>query len=219
MKDEYQKLSVTVDILLFTVLNGELKILLIKRNLTPFKGSWALPGGFVRQGESLDEAAKRELEEEGNVKDIYLEQLYTFGEPKRDPRFRVITVTYLALADSSNWSIHSGGDAVEATLHPFNKLPSLAFDHRKIIDYGLERLKAKVTYSNVVMGLLPDHFTLTDLQKKHEIILGYQIDKRNFRKKMLASGLIEATGEKSDGKAHRPAAYYKFKSKNLVIID
>ncbi len=218
-KKEYPKPSVTVDILLFTVLDSELKILLVKRNLSPFKGGWALPGGFVHISESLDEAAKRELLEEANIEDIYLEQLYTFGDPKRDPRDRVITVTYLALADSTHWNVKSGGDAGEASLHSIKKLPILAFDHKRILEYGIERLKAKIGYSNIVMGLLPDEFTLTDLQKKHEVILGQSIDKRNFRKKILSTGVIEATGNMSGGTAHRPAAYYRFKSKKLIITD
>ncbi|OGD81549.1 hypothetical protein A2572_04145 [Candidatus Collierbacteria bacterium RIFOXYD1_FULL_40_9] len=218
-KVDFQRPSVTVDILLFTVQENDLRILLVKRKLTPFKGSWALPGGFVHMNESLDEAAKRELLEEGNVDDVYLEQLYTFGDPKRDPRDRVITVTYLALADSSSWNIKSGGDAGEAELYSVKKLPVLAFDHRKIVDYGLDRLKAKIGYSNIVLGLLPDEFTLTDLQKKHEVILGHPIDKRNFRKKIMSTGVIEPTGKQSGGSAHRPAAFYRFKSKKLIIID
>lgn len=215
----YQKPSVTVDILLFTVLDNDLKILLVKRGLAPFKGSWALPGGFVQIDESLDEAARRELSEEGNINNVYLEQLYTFGDLKRDPRDRVITVTYLALSDSLKWQIKSGGDAGEATLHSVKKLPTLAFDHRKIVDYGLDRLKAKIGYSNIVMGLLPEEFTLTDLQRKHEVILDQKLDKRNFRKKILSTGIIEATGKKSGGTAHRPAAYYRFKTRKLIITD
>lgn len=217
--DKYDHPSVTTDVLLFTIINNELNILLIKRNIDPFRGSWALPGGFVQITESLEDAAMRELKEEGNVDNVYLEQLFTFGDPNRDPRSRVITVTYLALADSSSWNLKSSGDAKEAKLFPVKALPKLAFDHRKIVDYGIERLRSKIGYSNIVMGLLPDNFTLTDLQKKHEVILGTKIDKRNFRKKVLSSNLLLATGDKSDGKAHRPAAFYKFKDRKLVITD
>ena len=191
MKDsthDYPKPSVTADVLLFTVLDNELNILLIKRNVDPFKGSWALPGGFVQIDESLEDAA-------------------------------IITVTYLALADSSSWDLKSSGDAKEAKLFPLKSLPKLAFDHKKIVDYGLERLRSKIGYSNIVLGLLPDVFTLTDLQTKHEVILGNKLDKRNFRKKILATGLLLPTGQKSDGKAHRPAAYYKFKNRKLIITD
>ena len=169
--------------------------------------------------ESLDDAAKRELLEEGNVDDVYLEQLYTFGDPRRDPRDRVITVTYLALADSSKWDLKSTGDAKEAQLHSTKKLPTLAFDHRKIVEYGMERLRAKIGYSNIVMGLLPDEFTLTDLQRMHEVILDQRIDKRNFRKKILSTGILEPTNKKTGGSAHRPAALYRFKYKKLIITD
>ncbi len=217
--DKFQKPSVATDVLLFTVLEGQLKIMLIKRDIDPFKGSWALPGGFVRIDESLEDAAMRELKEESNVDDVYLEQLFTFGDPRRDPRSRVITVTYLALADSTNWNLKSTGDAREAKLFDTDKLPKLAFDHKKIISYGIERLRSKIGYSNIVMGLLPENFTLTDLQRKHEVILGTSIDKRNFRKKILSTGILVATGKKSDGKAHRPAEYYKFKERKLIITD
>lgn len=219
IEEKHHRPSVTADILLFTVVGSELSILLVKRKIEPFKGEWALPGGFVRTDESLEDAAMRELKEEGNVDNVYLEQLFTFGDPHRDPRERVITVTYLALADSSSWDLKSSGDAREAKLFPVKILPKLAFDHRKIIDYGLERLRNKIGYSNIVLGLLPDSFTLTDLQKKHEVILSTKLDKRNFRKKILATGLLLATGQKSDGKAHRPAAFYKFKDRKLVITD
>lgn len=216
---KYPKPSVTTDVLLFTVVGSDLKILLVKRNIDPFKGMWALPGGFVNIDESLEDAARRELKEEGNVDSVYLEQLFTFGDPRRDPRSRVITVTYLALSSSEDWNLKSSGDAAEAKLFSVKDLPKLAFDHAKIINYGLERLRNKIGYSNIVLGLLPDVFTLTDLQKKHEIILSTSLDKRNFRKKILATGLLVDTGKKSDGSAHRPAAFYRFKDKRVVITD
>ncbi len=218
-QEKYPRPSVTADVLLFTVVENELKILLINRNTEPFKGTWALPGGFVKIDESLEDAAMRELKEEGNVDNVYLEQLFTFGDPRRDPRERVITVTYLALSDSKAWDLRSSGDAREAKLFSIKNLPKLAFDHRKIVDYGLERLRSKVGYSNIVLGLLPEAFTLTDLQNIYEVILGTKVDKRNFRKKILATGLLLPTGKKSDGKAHRPASYYKFKDRKLVITD
>ncbi len=217
--DKYPHPSVTTDVLLFSVLEGELNILLVKRNIEPFKGSWALPGGFVHQAESLEQAAMRVLKDKGSVDNVYLEQLFTFGDPNRDPRSWVITVTYLALADSKNWELKTSEAGMEAKLFPIKSLPKLAFDHRKIIDYGLERLRNKIGYSNIVLGLLPDNFTLSDLQKMHEIILGTKLDKRNFRKKILSTGLLLPTGNKSDGKAHRPAAFYKFKDRKLVITD
>jgi 8-oxo-dGTP diphosphatase len=205
--DKYEKPSVTVDVLLFTIEEEELKILLVKRSLPPFKDSWALPGGFVRIFESLEDAATRELKEESNVSNVYLEQLFTFGAVNRDPRERVITVTYLALADNQTWNLHSSGDAKESRLFSVKKLPKLAFDHVNIIDYGLQRLRAKLGYTNIVFGLLPEDFSLTDLQKVYEIILNSKLDKRNFRKKMLATGLLKSSGKKSEGVAHRPANY------------
>ncbi|KKT29235.1 MAG: NUDIX hydrolase [Candidatus Collierbacteria bacterium GW2011_GWC2_44_18] len=224
MKDKYDvtkydRPSVTVDVLLFTVEAGELKILLVKRNETPFEDSWALPGGFVRMDESLDEAANRELSEETGVKNLYLEQLYTFGNPKRDPRTRVITVTYMALVSNTEWKFKSTGDAKEAKFFAVDKLPKLAFDHTEISKYGVQRLRNKLGYTNIVLGLLPGSFTLTDLQKVYEIILKTSLDKRNFRKKILSTGLIVASGKKLEGIAHRPAMLYCFKNKKVVITD
>lgn len=217
--NKYDRPSVTVDVLLFTIDSGELKILLIKRNEKPFKDEWALPGGFVRIKESIDAAAHRELLEETGVKDLYLEQLYTFGDPDRDPRTRVITVTYLALSENKDWQLRSTGDATEAMFFPINKLPELAFDHQKIVDYGLERLRNKLGYSSIAFGLLPKMFTLTELQKVYEIILGTSVDKRNFRKKMLSLDILGSTGKESRGGAHRPALLYQFKKREVVNID
>jgi 8-oxo-dGTP diphosphatase len=216
---KYERPSVTVDVLLFTVEDGELKILLVKRNEAPFEDSWALPGGFVRMDESLDEAASRELSEETGVRDLYLEQLYTFGDPKRDPRTRVITVTYMSLASSAEWKLKSSGDVKEASFFPIDKLPKLAFDHADIVDYGLQRLRSKLGYTNIVLGLLPGSFTLTELQRVYEIILKTRVDKRNFRKKILSTGLIVSSGKKLEGIAHRPAMLYSFKDRKIVITD
>lgn len=216
---QYERPSVTVDVLLFTIEENELKILLVKRNEDPFKGGWALPGGFVKMDESLDDAAKRELSEESGVKNVYLEQLYTFGNPKRDPRTRVITVTYMALTTKSEWKLSSSGDVTEAEFFKVDSLPKLAFDHDEIVKYGLERLRNKLGYTNIVLGLLPGSFTLTELQKVYEIILKSKIDKRNFRKKILSTGLIVSSGKKLEGIAHRPAMLYSFKNKKIVITD
>ena len=216
---KYERPSVTVDVLLFTVEDGELKILLVKRKETPFEDSWALPGGFVRMNESLDEAASRELSEETGVRDLYLEQLYTFGDPKRDPRTRVITVTYMSLASNAEWKLKSTGDVKEASFFPIDRLPKLAFDHAGIVDYGLQRLRSKLGYTNIVLGLLPGSFTLTELQRVYEIILKTRVDKRNFRKKILSTGLIVSSGKKLEGIAHRPAMLYSFKDKKIVITD
>lgn len=202
--------SVTVDIIIFTVDSKDLKVLLIKRKIAPFKGMWAIPGGFVRHGETLSEAAKRELNEETNVTDIYLEQLYSFGDPGRDPRAWVITVAYFALIGSDKLELRAATDAEEVAWHSMYKLPELAFDHEKILKYALERLRNKLSYTTVGFQLLPQKFTLTELQRVYEIILNRPIDKRNFRKKILSENMLTELQEtKMDG-IHRPARLYKF---------
>lgn len=216
---KYDKPSVAVDVLLFTIEDGQLNVLLVRRNEEPFKGRWCLPGGFVRMNESIDEAAIRELGEETGVKNIYLEQLYTFGEPKRDPRTRVISITYMALVTKTDWKLKASGDANQAKFFATTDLPQLAFDHQDIFNYGLERLRSKLGYTNISFGLLPDQFTLTDMQNVYEIILNKKIDKRNFRKKVLSMDLLVSVGKKSSGGAHRPAELYRFKKKEIVYTD
>lgn len=211
--------SIATDIVIFTVIEGDLKVLLIERLVEP-KNIWALPGGFVEKNEGLEEAAKRELYKETNVKinDVYMEQLYTFGDPKRDPRFRVVSVAYFALLDHRKVSAKAGSDAKNVKWFSVKKMPKLAFDHDKIIDYARKRLIWKIEYTNVVYSLLPSHFTLTKLQKYYESIIGKELDKRNFRRKFLKTGLIKATDVKEEG-AHRPATMYKFVSKKPEIIS
>lgn len=216
---KHEKPSVAVDILLFTIAGGQLEILLVQRGLDPFKGQWALPGGFVRMNESLEDAAKRELEEETGVKNIYMEQLFTFGSPKRDPRTRVISITYMALATRTGWSLKASGDANQTQFFSTSALPELAFDHMQIYKYGLDRLRSKLGYTNISFGLLPDQFTLTDMQNVYEIILNKKLDKRNFRKKMLSMDILATVGKKSSGGAHRPAELYRFKKKEIVYTD
>src|SRR5258708_3420105 len=165
------KLLVTVDIVLFTIRDRQLHLLLIRRLAKPFEHRYALPGGFVLEEESLDAAAIRELREETGVTKVYLEQLYTFGEPRRDPRGRVITVAYYALAPHT-LALHAGTDAADAAWFPVTNLPALAFDHSKIVEYARQRIRNKLDYSNVGFEFLPDRFTLTELQLVHEAILG-----------------------------------------------
>ena len=207
---KYDRPSVTVDVLLFTIDDGELKLLLIKRTEWPFENMMALPGGFVKMDESLDEAANRELREESGIKNVYLEQLYTFGAPKRDPRTRVITVTFLALVES--------GKVDTGMFYPVDSLPKLAFDHNKIVEYGVGRLRNKLMYSNIAFGLLPREFSLTDLQTTYEIVLGKELDKRNFRKKILSVDLLSPTGEQQVRGAHRPAKLYRFRSGEIEFF-
>jgi 8-oxo-dGTP diphosphatase len=213
-QNDYPRPAVTVDLVIFTIAEDDLKVLLIKRAGEPFRGKWALPGGFVGIDESLEAAAARELQEEAGVTNIYLEQLYTFGEPERDPRGRVISVAYFALIDAEQQRIVAASDAVEATWHAvFDRRlgTRLAFDHRQILDYAVWRLRNKIEWTTVGYELLPRKFTLSELQRVYEIILQKPVDKRNFRKKVLAQGRIRELDEtRSDG-AHRPAKLYAFR--------
>lgn len=218
--DELEKLQhplLTVDIVIFTIQNHALKLLLIKRGDAPFKNSFALPGGFVKMTETLDDAAKRELEEETGVKDVYLEQLYTFGDVKRDPRTRIVTIAYMALVDSQKIKLQASTDASDVGWFDVDSLPSLAFDHDKIISCALDRLRAKLSYSNIAFSLLPKYFTLTQIQKIYEIILGHEIDKRNFRKKLFSLEIVKETDKMLDGVAHRPARLYELTGKKFEL--
>lgn len=217
--NKFERPSVTVDVLFFTIKESKLQVLLIKRAAWPYEGFWALPGGFVNMSENLESAAKRELFEECGVKDLFLEQLFTFGDPKRDPRTRVITVAYYALAPKAEIKKIQEDEVTEAKYFPIDGLPKLAFDHKKIVDVGFERLKNKIGYSNIVFGLLPKAFSLSQAQNVYEIIYGRKIDKRNFRKWMLSSGLLVATGKSMAGLAHRPAQLYRFTKREVMIFD
>lgn len=210
--------AVTVDVVIFTIRNDQLKLLLIRRAYKPYKGKWALPGGFVNMEESLDEAAERELKEETGVVGVYLEQLYTFGVPKRDPRERVITVAYYALIPSEKIQLQASTDAEAVGWFGMDELPKLAFDHAKIVELAHERLVAKLDYSTLAFKFLPDTFTLHELQNIYEIINQEAIDKRNFRKWILGLGQVEETGKKSEGGAHRPAKLYRTRHPDEVTI-
>jgi len=209
--NDYPRPSVTVDLVIFTIAEDDLKVLLIRRGQEPFKGRWALPGGFVEISESLERAAARELKEEVGVTNVYLEQLYTFGEPKRDPRGRVISVSYFALVDAERQRIVAASDAAEAHWLSVFDPPKLAFDHARILDYAVWRLRNKIEWTTVGYELLPKKFTLSELQRVYEIILQRPVDKRNFRKKILAQGQIIELNETRSDVAHRPARLYSFR--------
>jgi len=214
---EFAKYSVTVDIVIFSLHQTALNVLLIRRAAAPHKGKWAIPGGFVNSNESLATAARRELKEETDVGEVYLEQLYTFGEPKRDPRGRVITVAYFALVTRA-LAPRAGTDAAEAAWYSVNALPELAFDHAEILKYALQRLRYKLEYTAVGFELLPNEFTLTELQTAYEIVLGETLDKRNFRRRLLEAGILVETSKfrpGSDEGRGRPAQLYRYK-KNAV---
>lgn len=209
---DHPRPAVTVDIILFVFQEEQLRVLLIRRANDPFKGKWALPGGFVGENEDLYDAALRELKEETNVSNVYLEQLYTVGKPDRDPRTRVITVAYFALLSAeevAQQEVHGASDAGEARWWDIYSLPELAFDHRQILDYALQRLRWKLEWTALGFLLLPSEFTLSELQRVYETILNEPLDKRNFRRKILAAGVIEPTGNMRAGD-HRPARLYRF---------
>jgi 8-oxo-dGTP diphosphatase len=210
---EYPRPSLTVDCVVFGLDDEELKLLLIQRGLDPYVGRWALPGGFVRIDETLDEAARRELQEETGVTDIFLEQLYTFGDLKRDPRERVITVAYYALVNLRDHRIKATTDARNAAWFGVSDVPALAFDHAQILEMALQRLKGKVRYQPIGFELLPQKFTLTQLQKLYETILERKLDKRNFRKKILGMDVLIELDEIEQDVAHRAARLYRFDEK------
>jgi 8-oxo-dGTP diphosphatase len=207
---QYPHPAVTADIVVFGLADDELTVLLIQRDGEPFAGSWALPGGFVKMDESLDEAAFRELEEETGVRDLYLEQLYTYGAPDRDPRERVITVAYLAIVNLFEHPVRAASDARNAAWFALDELPGLAFDHAEILSRAIERLRSKVRYEPLVFEFLPERFTLRQVQQLYETILGEQLDKRNFRKKIQSTGLLVPLDELEMDVAHRAAQLFSF---------
>jgi 8-oxo-dGTP diphosphatase len=215
---DYPKPAVTVDIVIFTIKDEELKVLLVKRGVEPQKGFWALPGGFVKMDEALESAAIRELEEETGVKDVYLEQLYTFGDPRRDSRGRVITVVYMALIDSEKIKIRASTDTSDVDFFSIKKIPPVAFDHKKILDYALKRLKWKFEYSTVAFSMLPEKFTISQIQKIYEIVFDKEFDKRNFAKKILSLDILKEQGLNKNV-SHRPPMLYSLKADIGEIIE
>lgn len=205
---QYPRAALTVDCVVFGFDGIELQVLLIRRAQAPFKNRWALPGGFVRVEETLDEAARRELEEETGLRDVFLEQLYTFGNVKRDPRERVVSVAWFALVKPS--AVTAATDAAEAKWFSVDDVPSLAFDHADILASALTRLRAKLTYQPIGFELLPPKFTLTQLQRLYEAVLGEPLDKRNFRKRVLSYDLLVPLKEKHQEGPHRPAQLFRF---------
>jgi 8-oxo-dGTP diphosphatase len=205
---QYPRAALTVDCVVFGFDGLGLEVLLIRRGLPPFRGRWALPGGFVRLDETLEEAARRELEEETGLRGVFLEQLQTFGGVKRDPRERVVSVAYFALVKPA--AVTAATDAAEAKWFPVCDLPSLAFDHADILAAALTRLRGKLTYQPIGFELLPPKFTLTQLQRLYEAVLGQSLDKRNFRKKALSYDLLIPLQEKHQEGPHRPAQLYRF---------
>jgi 8-oxo-dGTP diphosphatase len=215
---EYPRPSVTTDCVIFGFDAGELKLLLIERGIEPFKGKWAFPGGFLKMDENTDECARRELSEETGIENVFIEQLYTFSNVDRDPRGRVITVAYYALVKLADYKIQAGDDAQSARWFPFSEVPPLAFDHDRILRIALTRLRGKIRYQPIGFELLPEKFTLPELQNLYETILEMQLDRRNFRKKILDTGLLIDHNESMKGVPHKGAKYFSFNKKKYTEL-
>ena len=208
---EQQNIKVAVDAIVFGYQNNQLYLLLIQQKFGTQQSYWALPGGLVKNDESLQEAVKRELKEETNVAVNYFEQLFTFGEDiNRDPRNRVISVAYFALVDPSKLQIKADSDADNVQWFNINEIPNLAFDHKIILEKAINRLKAKLTYEPVGFDLLPKEFLFSELENLYCTILEKEIDRRNFRKKILSFEIIEETEQFGSSKSGRPAKLFKF---------
>ncbi len=207
---KFPRPALTSDCVIFGFDGGELKLLLIEREKEPFKNRWALPGGFVFLDETTEECAKRILQEKAGLKNVFIEQLYTFSEVDRDPRERIVSVTYYALVDKQHYELIAGRDTLKVEWFALSELPKLAFDHTKIVKLAIQRLKGKISYRPIGFELLNEKFTLSQLQALYEAILEQPIDKRNFRKKILGMGLLKALNEKEKNVAHKAARYYSF---------
>lgn len=216
---EYPRPAITTDCVIFGFDEGELKLLLIERGIEPFKGKWAFPGGFLNMEENTDECARRELFEETGIKDVFIEQLYSFSDVDRDPRGRVITVSYYALVKLFNYKIHAGDDAKSAKWFPLSQVPTLAFDHDRILRVALNRLRGKIRYQPIGFELLPEKFTLPELQTLYETVLELQLDRRNFRKKILDTGLLIDNNESVKGVPHKGAKYFSFNKKKYKELS
>jgi 8-oxo-dGTP diphosphatase len=215
---EYQRPALATDCVIFGFDGGELKLLLIEREKEPFKNKWSLPGGFVYMEETTEASAKRILLEKAGIKNVFIEQLFTFSDIDRDPRERIVSVSYFALVDKHQYELIAGRDTVKAEWFELSNIPKLAFDHAKIVKMAIQRLKGKVSYQPIGFELLNEKFTLTQLQAVYEAILETAIDKRNFRKKILSMGLLIALDEKEKNVARKAAYYYKFDNKTYKAL-
>ncbi|WP_445456457.1 NUDIX hydrolase [Flavobacterium sp. HNIBRBA15423] len=220
MSANHQNIRIAVDAVVFGYQKSKLYVLLIQQKFGSQNTYWALPGGLVQEDEALIEAVKRELKEETNVSVNYLEQLYTFGDDiTRDPRNRVISVAYFALVDPSKLTLIADTDAEHVSWIEIDKIPNLAFDHNEIIQMGIQRLKNKVTYQPVGFDLLPNKFLFSQLENLYTTIIGKEIDRRNFRKKMMSFGFIIETEEYATKKTGRPAKLYTFNTAEYKRLE
>lgn len=216
MKKQVIKLS--IDAVVFGYEEGNISVLLIKRKYEPFKGKWAIPGGFVKNDEPLEDAAERELFEETGIKINYLEQLYTFGNPKRDPRNRVVSVAYFGLVRPDAFKIVASTDAEQVQWFNINELPELSFDHKDILETAITRLQGKITYEPIGFELLDKKFPFSDLEKLYTTLLGREIDRRNFRKKIVGLNVLDELDEKVSKGSGRPANLFKFNQKRYFQL-
>jgi 8-oxo-dGTP diphosphatase len=205
--------KLTTDVIIFTIENEQLQVALIERNDEPYEGRLSIPGGFMWQDETSLQTAERVLASKVNAKHIFLEQLYTFDDVNRDPRGRIISVAYYALVQPQTFT------DTKAQLVPIDQVSSLAFDHTKILEVALRRLRSKLLYSNIAYSVLPEQFALAQLQAVYEAVTGNTLDKRNFRKKILSLELIEPTDQKTPKAAHRPATLYTFKKRGYTELE
>ena len=215
---EYRAPTLTVDAVIFQLVDNQLSVLLVRRQNEPFKLDWALPGVYNQIDETTTQAFQRALEKKGGIKALYLkhhEQLFTFDTIARDPRGHAVSITYLGLGEE----LHPSTLLEEPAFFAINNLPQLAFDHADIIHYAHDRLKAKLTYTNSIFAVLPEFFTLTQLQKAYEAVLGRELDKRNFRKKFLSLNLMHETDKMFREGAHRPAKLYTFNKQSLESLS
>lgn len=211
--------ALAVDTLIFTIREGALSVLLIQIGKGPYKGMWALPGGIVQIDETLDEAARNVLAKKAGITGVHMEQLYSFSALNRDVRGRVVSVAYFSLVDSDKFAPKTIDYYADIKWQNICELPLMAFDHKEIIECGVARLRAKIEYSNIVYGLLPKVFTLTEMQRVYEAIIGHIIDKRNFRKKILSLDILVGTDKDRTGSKSRPAKLYRFKKRQLIFTD
>ncbi len=213
-----QSIKLSVDAVVFGYEEGNISVLLIKRKYAPFKGQWAIPGGFVIDDESLEDAVERELFEETGIKINYLEQLYTFGKPDRDPRGRVVSIAYFGLVRPNAFKIYASTDAEQVQWFNINELPKLSFDHKEILQTAIERLQGKITYEPIGFELLDKKFPFSDLEKLYTTLLGREIDRRNFRKKIIGLNVLDELDEKVSKGSGRPANLFQFNQKRYFQL-
>lgn len=217
--NKFKFVVIATDVVIFTVRNGKIQILLIKMKKSPYERHWALPGGLVGINESIDAAAIKHLVKKTGVKNVYLEQLYTFGKPDRDPFGRVVSVGYIALIASEELKLRTTKEYDDVAWFPVNDLPALAYDHEEIVACAIQRLRSKLEYSNIVYGLLPQKFTFGELQEVYEIILEKKLDRRNFRKKIMSLGIVKSARQQRKGRPNRPAELYMFTERKPRVVN